>query len=184
MILENYAAPGVMILGTDSHTPNGGGLGAAAIGVGGADAVEAIAGFAWELLYPRRIGVVLTGSLSGWTAPKDIILWVAGALGVAGGINAIVEYIGPGAAAISATGKATVTNMGAELGATTSMFGFDDAMARYLEATGRADLVALAEANAENLRPDPEVLADPDAHYDVALHLDLATLEPHLVGPH
>ncbi len=184
VILENYAAPGVMILGTDSHTPNGGGLGAAAIGVGGADAVEAIAGLPWELLYPRRIGVVLTGSLTGWTAPKDIILWVAGQLGVAGGTNAIVEYIGPGAAAISATGKATVTNMGAELGATTSMFGFDDSMARYLEATGRADLVALAEANAENLRPDPEVLADPDAHYDVTLHLDLSTLEPHLVGPH
>ena len=184
VILENYAAPGVMILGTDSHTPNAGGLGAAAVGVGGADAVEAIAGLGWELLYPRRIGVVLTGKLSGWAAPKDVILWVAGQLGVAGGTNAIVEYVGPGADAISATGKATITNMGAELGATTSIFGFDDAMARYLEVTGRADLVALAAANADNLRPDPEVLADPEAHYDVTLHLDLSALEPHLVGPH
>src|SRR6201999_3090918 len=144
-VLENYAFPGAMIIGTDSHTPNAGGLGACAVGVGGADAVEVIAGLPWELLYPRHIAVHLTGTLGGWTAPKDVILYVAGQLGVAGGTNAIVEYIGPGARSISATGKATITNMGAELGATTSMFPADAHMLTYLRATGRAALVPLIE---------------------------------------
>lgn len=184
VILENYAFPGALILGTDSHTPNAGGLGACAVGVGGADAVEAIAGLPWEVLYPRRIAVYLTGELGGWTAPKDVILYVAGVLGVAGGTNAIVEYIGPGAASISATGKATITNMGAELGATTSVFPFDARMSRYLDATGRADIAASCAAHADMLQPDPTVLADPDARYDDVVRLDLSTLEPHVVGPH
>lgn len=184
VILENYAFPGALIIGTDSHTPNGGGLGACAVGVGGADAVETIAGLSWELLYPRRIGIYLTGMMSGWTAPKDVILWVAGQLGVAGGTNAIVEYIGPGAETISATGKATICNMGAELGATTSMFAYDDRMARYLDATGRARLIPSIEAASGLLRPDDEVLANPEAHYDQVLRLDLSELEPHIVGPH
>src|SRR5579863_9902046 len=145
VVLENYAFPGVLIIGTDSHTPNAGGLGACAVGVGGMDAVETIAGLPWELLYPRRIAVHLTGKLGGWTAPKDVILYVAGQLTVSGGTNAIVEYIGPGARSISATGKATITNMGAELGATTSMFPADERMARYLRATGRGDLVPLMQ---------------------------------------
>src|SRR3989449_6248693 len=140
VVLENYAVPGALILGTDSHTPNAGGLGACAIGVGGADAVEVIAGLPWEALYPRRIAVVLTGRLGGWTAPKDVILWVAGRLSVSGATHAIVEYIGPGARTISATGKATIANMGAELGATTSIFPADERMLRYLEATGRAEI--------------------------------------------
>ena len=138
VVLENYAFPGALIIGTDSHTPNAGGLGACAVGVGGADAVEVIAGLPWGLLYPRHIAVYLTGELSGWAAPKDVILFVAGALTVAGGTNAIIEYIGPGARSISATGKATITNMGAELGATTSVFPADERMLRYLRATGRA----------------------------------------------
>ena len=184
VILENYAFPGAMIIGTDSHTPNGGGLGACAVGVGGADAVEVIAGLPWELLYPRRIAVYLTGAMDGWTAPKDVILYVAGKLGVAGGTNAIVEYVGPGAASISATGKATITNMGAELGATTSIFPFDDRMAKYLRATHRDDLVPLAEQARDLLTPDESVLADPSAHYDQVVELDLSSLEPHLVGPH
>src|SRR5215468_2575365 len=141
--LENYAFPGELMIGTDSHTPNGGGLGACAVGVGGADAVEVMAGLPWEVLYPRVIGVYLTGSLGGWTAPKDVILYVAGQLTVSGGTNAIVEYIGPGARTISATGKATITNMGAEIGATTTIFPADPRMARYLAATGRRDLVPL-----------------------------------------
>ena len=184
VILENYAFPGALILGTDSHTPNGGGLGACAVGVGGADAVESIAGMPWEVLYPRRIAVYLTGELSGWTAPKDVILYVAGALGVAGGTNAIVEYVGPGAASISATGKATITNMGAELGATTSVFGYDVRMARYLAATERAELVSLCDANSAVLQPDAAVVADPEAYYDEVVRIDLSTLEPHVVGPH
>ncbi|MCG8546344.1 MAG: aconitate hydratase [Alphaproteobacteria bacterium] len=184
VILENYAFPGAMIIGTDSHTPNAGGLGACAVGVGGADAVEVIAGLPWELLYPRRIAVYLTGAMSGWTAPKDVILYVAGKLGVAGGTNAIVEYVGPGAASISATGKATITNMGAELGATTSIFPFDDRMAKYLRATHRDALVSLAVQARDLLAPDEVVLADPGAHYDQVVELDLSTLEPHLVGPH
>ncbi len=184
VILETYAFPGAMIIGTDSHTPNAGGLGACAVGVGGADAVEVIAGLPWELLYPKRIAVVLTGEMDGWTAPKDVILWVAGQLGVAGGTNAIVEYIGPGARTISATGKATITNMGAELGATTSIFPYDDRMAAYLKATGRAALVPIVEHWKHLLEPDATVEAEPAAHYDRVLELDLATLEPHIVGPH
>src|SRR5499433_1462393 len=155
--LEQYAFPGELIIGTDSHTPNAGGLGACSVGVGGADAVEVMADLPWEALYPRHIAVYLTGAMSGWTAPKDVILYVAGQLTVAGGTNAIVEYIGPGARTISATGKATITNMGAELGATTSIFPADEHMAKYLHATGRGNLVPPMEANLELLRPDPEV---------------------------
>ena len=184
VVLENYAYPGTMIIGTDSHTPNAGGLGAFASGVGGADATEVIAGLPWELLYPRRIAVYLTGEMSGWTAPKDIILYVAGALTVSGGTNAVVEYIGPGARTISATGKATITNMGAELGATTSVFPYDPRMAAYLEATGRGALVPLADAAADLLTPDAEVEADPEAFYDQVVRLDLSALEPHVGGPH
>ncbi len=152
VVLENYAFPGALIIGTDSHTTNSGGLGACAVGVGGADAVEVIAGLPWEVLYPRRIAVVLTGKLSGWTAPKDVILYVAGQLTVAGGTNAIVEYIGPGARTISATGKATITNMGAELGATTSIFPADERTCEYLRATRRGDLVPLVERYRESAR--------------------------------
>ncbi|WP_299626233.1 aconitate hydratase [Pelagibius sp.] len=184
VILENYAFPGALIIGTDSHTPNAGGLGACAVGVGGADAVEVIAGLPWELRYPKRIAVVLTGALDGWAAPKDVILWLAGQLGVAGGTNAVIEYIGPGTETISATGKATIANMGAELGATTSVFPYDARMATYLKATGRGDLVPIIERHRELLRSDPAVLADPAAHYDRVLELDLSKLEPHVVGPH
>jgi aconitate hydratase len=184
VVLENYAFPGELIIGTDSHTPNAGGLGACAVGVGGADAVEVIAGLPWEVLYPRHIAVYLTGQLDGWTAPKDVILYVAGELTVAGGTNAIVEYIGPGARTISATGKATITNMGAELGATTSMFPADDHMARYLEATGKPDLVPLFRRHQELLEPDKEVEADPAKYYDRVVELDLSRLEPYIVGPH
>jgi len=184
VVLEEYAFPGELIIGTDSHTPNAGGLGACAVGVGGADAVETIAGLPWEVLYPRHIAVYLTGRMSGWTAPKDVILYVAGQLTVSGGTNAIVEYIGPGARTISATGKATITNMGAELGATTSMFPADDSMARYLRATGKAGLVPLMEKNRHLLEPDPEVEAEPEKYYDRVVRLDLSTLEPHVVGPH
>ena len=184
VVLENYAFPGELIIGTDSHTPNAGGLGSCAVGVGGADAVETIAGLPWEVLYPKRIAVYLTGKLGGWTAPKDVILYVAGALTVSGGTNAIVEYIGPGARTISATGKATITNMGAELGATTSMFPADERMAVYLRATGRGGLAEQMEKYRSLLEPDPEVEADPDAHYDRVVRLDLSTLEPHVVGPH
>jgi len=184
VVLENYAFPGALILGTDSHTPNGGGLGACAVGVGGADAVEVIAGLPWQVLYPKRIAVVLTGQLGGWTAPKDVILWVAGQLTVSGATNAIVEYIGPGARTISATGKATITNMGAELGATTSMFAADARMATYLRATGRGALVPVIEQYQPLLEPDAEAEANPERHYDRVLELDLSTLEPHVVGPH
>jgi aconitate hydratase len=184
VVLENYAFPGELIIGTDSHTPNAGGLGACSVGVGGADAVETIAGLPWEVLYPKRIAVYLTGELSGWTAPKDVILYVAGALTVSGGTNAIVEYIGPGARTISATGKATITNMGAELGATTSMFAADERMAIYLRATARGNLVPLMEKYRHLLEPDPEVEAQPEAHYDRVVRLDLSALEPHIVGPH
>ena len=182
--LENYAFPGELMIGTDSHTPNAGGLGACSVGVGGADAVEVMAGLPWEVLYPKHIAVYLTGEMSGWTAPKDIILYVAGELTVAGGTNAIVEYIGPGARTISATGKATITNMGAELGATTSMFPYDEHMARYLEATGQGGLVPIAEKHTHLLAPDDEVEAEPEKHYDRVVRLDLSTLEPHVVGPH
>src|SRR5437870_10310699 len=184
VVLENYAFPGELIIGTDSHTPNAGGLGACAVGVGGADAVETMAGLPWEVLYPRHIAVFLTGQLSGWTAPKDVILYVAGKLTVSGGTNAIVEYIGPGARTISATGKATITDMGAELGATTSIFPADEHMAKYLRATGRGDLVPPMEANLELLRPDQEGEADPAKFYDRIVELDLSKLDPDIVGPH
>jgi aconitate hydratase len=184
VVLENYAFPGVMIIGTDSHTPNAGGLGACAVGVGGADAVEVISGLPWDLPHPRRIAVFLTGALHGWTAPKDVILYVAGKLGVAGGTNAIVEYIGPGARGISATGKATIANMGAELGSTTSIFPADERMNVYLRATGRGDLVPLIERNIELLVPDADVEAHPEKHYDHVLEIDLSLLEPHVIGPH
>jgi len=184
VVLENYAFPGELIIGTDSHTPNGGGLGACAVGVGGADAVEAVCGLPWELLYPKRIAVHLTGKLSGWTAPKDVIVAVAGMLTVSGGTNAIVEYIGPGARTISATGKATITNMGAEVGATTSMFPADEHMAAYLKATHRANLVPLVERYRHLLEPDPETEQAPEEHYDRVLRVDLSTLEPHIAGPY
>ena len=184
VVLENYAFPGELIIGTDSHTPNAGGLGACSVGVGGADAVEVIAGLPWEVLYPRHIAVYLTGELNGWTAPKDVILYVAGQLTVSGATNAIVEYIGPGARTISATGKATITNMGAELGATTSMFPADERMARYLRATGKAALVPLIEQHRALLEPDKEVEADPAKYYDRVVELDLSKLEPYIVGPH
>jgi aconitate hydratase len=184
VVLENYAFPGELIIGTDSHTPNAGGLGACAVGVGGADAVEAIAGLPWELLYPRRVAVYLTGQLNAWTAPKDVILTVAGLLTVSGGTNAIVEYIGPGARTISATGKATIANMGAEVGATTSMFPADEHMAAYLQATHRGALAAFIERYRHLLEPDPEVEHEPEAHYDLVLRVDLSTLEPHISGPY
>jgi aconitate hydratase len=184
VVLENYAFPGALIIGTDSHTTNSGGLGACAVGVGGADAVEVIAGLPWEVLYPRRIAVVLTGKLSGWAAPKDVILYVAGQLSVAGGTNAIVEYIGPGARTISATGKATITNMGAELGATTSIFPADERTCEYLRATRRGELVPLVERYRKLLEPDAQAEAKPELYYDGVLELDLSKLEPHVVGPH
>jgi aconitate hydratase len=184
VVLENYAFPGQLVLGTDSHTPNAGGLGACAVGVGGADAVEAMAGLPFELLHPKRIAVFLTGRLGGWTAPKDVILWLAGRLGVTGATHAIVEYIGPGARTLSATGKATICNMGAELGATTSLFPTDARMAAYLAATGRGEIARLAQAARALLEPDPEAEADPERVYDRVLELDLSTLEPHVVGPH
>ena len=182
--LENYAFPGQLIIGTDSHTPNAGGLGACSVGVGGADAVEVMAGLPWDVLMPKRIGVVLTGELNGWTAPKDVILKLAGLLTVSGGTNSIIEYLGPGATGISCTGKATITNMGAELGATTSMFPYDRSMADYLVATNRLGLAEVADQYADILKPDPEVEADPDSYFDQVVRIDLSTLEPHVVGPH
>jgi len=182
--LENYAFPGAVIIGTDSHTPNGGGLGACAVGVGGADAVETMAGLPWEVLYPKHIGVRLVGKMNGWTAPKDVILYLAGALTVSGGTNAIIEYFGPGVSSISCTGKATITNMGAELGATTSIFKYDERMARYLQATGRAALADLAESHRQLLTPDEDVEAHPERYFDRIVEIDLSTLEPHVVGPH
>jgi aconitate hydratase A / 2-methylisocitrate dehydratase len=182
--LENYAFPGELMIGTDSHTPNAGGLGACAVGVGGADAVEVMAGLPWEVLYPKFIGVYLTGELRGWTAPKDVILKLAGELTVAGGTNAIIEYFGPGTRSISATGKATITNMGAELGATTSIFPYDERMSRYLAATGRRELAGLADRYAHLLAADGEVLAHPGDYFDRIVEIDLSALEPHIVGPH
>jgi aconitate hydratase len=183
VILENYAFPGGMMIGTDSHTPNAGGLGMVAIGVGGADAVDVMAGMAWELKWPKLIGVKLTGKLNGWTSPKDVILKVAGILTVKGGTGAIVEYFGPGAEALSCTGKGTICNMGAEIGATTSIFGYDDSMRRYLESTGRADVVKAADAVAEHLRADNEVYADPEKYFDQVIEINLSELEPHVNGP-
>ncbi len=184
VVLENYAFPGGLMIGTDSHTPNAGGLGMGAVGVGGADAVDVMAGFPWEVLLPRLVGVRLTGSMSGWTAPKDVILKVLGILTVKGGTNRIVEYFGPGARSISCTGKATITNMGAELGATTSVFPFDERMDAYLRATGRAPLADLARRHADMLAADSEVEAQPDRFFDQVVDIDLSRLEPHLVGPH
>ncbi len=184
VVLENYAFPGGMMIGTDSHTPNAGGLGMVAIGVGGADAVDVMAGWPYNTRIPKLIGVRLTGSLSGWASPKDIILEVAGILTVKGGTGAIVEYFGPGAESISATGKATVCNMGAEIGATCSLFSYDAHAGRYLRATGRAAIADLADRYAEYLRNDPEVDADPSSYYDQVIEIDLSTLGPRLVGPH
>ncbi|HUD72263.1 MAG TPA: aconitase family protein, partial [Dongiaceae bacterium] len=184
VVLENYAFPGGLMIGTDSHTPNAGGLGMAAVGVGGADAVDVMADFPWEVLYPKTIGVRLLGALQGWTAPKDVILKVLGVLTVKGGTNRIIEYFGPGARSISCTGKGTITNMGAELGATTSIFPFDDRMEAYLRATGRAALADLARRHAALLVPDPEVEAAPEKYYERVITIDLSALEPHLVGPH
>ncbi|MDH3784644.1 MAG: aconitate hydratase, partial [Acidobacteriota bacterium] len=184
VVLENYAFPGGMMLGTDSHTPNAGGLGMFASGVGGADAVDVMAGLPWEVKYPTLIGVRLTGTLDGWSAPKDVILKLAGILTVKGGTNAVVEYFGPGADSISCTGKGTITNMGAEIGATTSIFPYDDNMRRYLKGTNREALAELADENIGFLRADDEVLAAPEKFYDRVVEIDLSTLEPHLVGPH
>ena len=183
VVLENYAFPGGMMIGTDSHTVNAGGLGMVAIGVGGADACDVMAGLAWELKWPKLIGVKLTGKLNGWAAPKDVILKVAGILTVKGGTGAIVEYFGEGAAAMSCTGKGTICNMGAEIGATTSTFGYDESMSRYLASTGRADVAAAADAIKADLNADPEVYADPSSYFDELIEIDLNTLEPHLNGP-
>lgn len=184
VVLENYAFPGGMMIGTDSHTPNAGGLGMVAIGVGGADAVDVMAGEPWGVRWPKLIGVRLTGKLNGWTAPKDVILKLAGILTVAGGTGAIIEYFGPGTESISCTGKGTITNMGAEIGATTSLFPFDDRMAKYLRATKREDIAALAEQYREHLVADPEVEKDYKNYFDQVIEIDLDTLEPYVVGPH
>ena len=184
VMLEQYAFPGALIIGTDSHTPNAGGLGACAIGVGGAEAVEVMAGLSWELLYPRHIGVYLTGEMDGWTAPKDVILYIAGQLTESGGTNAIIEYFGPGVRSISCTGKATITNMGAEIGATTSIFVYDERMEKYLQATNRNAIAELANKNHHLLSPDDEVVNNPDQYFDEIIELNLSKLEPHVVGPH
>ncbi len=183
VVLENYAFPGGMMIGTDSHTVNAGGLGMIAIGVGGADAVDVMAGMAWELKFPKLIGVKLTGKLSGWTAPKDVILKVAGILTVKGGTGAIIEYFGEGARSMSATGKGTICNMGAEVGATTSTFGYDDSMERYLSATNRADVAQAANAVREHLTGDDEVYANPEQYFDELIEINLSELKPHLNGP-
>jgi aconitate hydratase len=183
VVLENYAFPGGMMIGTDSHTPNAGGLGMIAIGVGGADAVDVMAGMAWELKFPKLIGVKLTGKLSGWTAAKDVILKVAGILTVKGGTGSIVEYFGEGAESLSSTGKATICNMGAEIGATTSVFAYDERMKAYLESTERADVAAAADAVAKHLRADDEVYANPAEYYDQLIEINLSELEPHVNGP-
>ena len=183
VVLENYAFPGGMMIGTDSHTVNAGGLGMVAIGVGGADAVDVMAVMAWELKFPKLIGVKLTGKLSGWTAPKDVILKVAGILTVKGGTGAIVEYFGEGAKSLSCTGKGTICNMGAEIGATTSTFGYDESMRRYLKATGREEVVALADEVAEHLTGDAEVYENPEKYFDQVIEINLDELQPHLNGP-
>jgi len=183
VVFENYAFPGGMMIGTDSHTPTAGGLGMVAVGVGGADAVDAMAGMPWELKWPKLIGVKLTGKLSGWTAPKDVILKVAGILTVKGGTGAIIEYFGPGAESISATGKGTICNMGAEVGATTSNFPYDERMEKYLRATGRGEVADLANEIKEYLQADPEVYENPEKYYDQVIEINLDELEPHLNGP-
>ena len=184
VVLENYAFPGGLMIGTDSHTPNAGGLGMLAIGVGGADASDVMAGLAWELKWPKLIGIKLTGRLNGWTSSKDIILKVAGILTVKGGTGAIVEYFGDGADALSATGKATICNMGAEIGATCSVFAYDEKMSAYLKSTDREDIAGLADGIRQHLRPDDEVYANPENFYDQVIELDLNTLEPHVNGPY
>ena len=184
VVLENYAFPGGLMIGTDSHTPNAGGLGMVAIGVGGIDAAETMAGLPWELLYPKRIGIYLTGKLNGWTAPKDIILYVAGKLTVSGGTNAIIEYFGPGTKSISCTGKATITNMGAEIGATCSIFPYDERMEKYLKTTNREKIAELANKHRELLIPDPQIEQNPEKYFDKIIRIDLSILEPHVVGPH
>ena len=184
VVLETYAFPGGLMIGADSHTPNAGGLGMLAIGVGGADCGEAMAGLAWEVLHPKLIGVHLTGKLSGWTAPKDVITYLCTLLTVKGGTNKVIEYFGPGAESISATGKGTICNMGAELGATTSLFPFDSRVAAYLRATERGDIAGLAEEHRGQLVADPDVLAAPAKFYDEIVEIDLDRLEPHVVGPH
>ncbi len=183
VVLENYAFPGGMMIGTDSHTVNAGGLGMIAIGVGGADAVDVMSGMAWELKFPKLIGVKLTGKLSGWTAPKDVILKVAGILTVKGGTGAVIEYFGEGAKAMSCTGKGTICNMGAEVGATTSTFGYDESMSRYLRSTGRTDVADAADAIASYLTADPEVYENPEMYFDQVIEINLSELEPHLNGP-
>ncbi len=183
VVLENYAFPGGMMIGTDSHTVNAGGLGMVAIGVGGADAVDVMAGMAWELKMPKLIGVKLIGKLNGWSAAKDVILKVAGILTVKGGTGAIIEYFGEGAKSLSATGKGTICNMGAEVGATTSIFAYDESMARYLNATGRAEVANLANSIQEHLDADAEVYENPEIYYDQLIEIDLSTLEPHINGP-
>jgi aconitate hydratase len=183
VVLENYAFPGGMMIGTDSHTPNAGGLGMIAVGVGGADAVDVMAGFNWEVLQPEIVGVKLTGSLEGWASPKDVILKLLGILTVKGGTNRIIEYFGPGTESISTTGKGTITNMGAELGATTSIFPYDSRAKTYLDATQRARIATLAEANKDLLTADPEVAEEPGKFFDLVIEIELDTLEPHIVGP-
>ncbi|MEM6263961.1 MAG: aconitate hydratase [Bacteroidota bacterium] len=183
VVLENYAFPGGMMIGTDSHTPNSGGLGMVAIGVGGADAVDVMASMPWELKMPKLIGVHLTGELNGWSSPKDVILKVAGILTVKGGTGAIVEYFGEGANSFSCTGKGTICNMGAEIGATTSTFGYDESMSRYLKATGRAEVAAAADAVAAHLTGDPEAYANPEQYFDQVIEINLSELEPHVNGP-
>jgi len=184
VILENYAFPGGLMIGTDSHTPNAGGLGMLAIGVGGVDAAETMAGMPWEILYPRRIGVYLKGEMNGWTSAKDVILYVAGELSVSGGTNSIIEYFGPGTKSISCTGKATITNMGAEIGATCSIFPYDERMEVYLKSTGRKQIADLANKYKEYLTADSDVEQNPEKYFDKIIEIDLAKLEPHIVGPH
>ncbi len=184
IVLENYAFPGGMMIGTDSHTPNAGGLGMVAVGVGGADAVDVMAGMPWELQFPKTIGVKLTGELKGWASPKDVILKVAGILTVKGGTGAIVEYFGPGTQSISCTGKGTICNMGAEIGATTSIFPYDSRMADYLRATEREKIAVLADKIQDCLKPDDQVLEDPGKYYDKVIEINLSELEPHINGPY
>ena len=184
VVLENYAFPGGLMIGTDSHTPNAGGLGMIAVGVGGLDAAEAMAGMPWEILYPKRIGIYLTGELNGWTAPKDVILYVASKLTVSGGTNAIIEYFGPGSKSISCTGKATITNMGAEIGATCSIFEYDQRMETYLRSTNRSEIANIANKNMDILTQDTNVENEPEKYFDQVIRIDLSSLEPHIVGPH
>ena len=184
VVLENYAFPGGLMIGTDSHTPNAGGLAMIAVGVGGVDAAETMAGMLWELLFPKRIGVHLTGKMNGWTSAKDVILYVAGELSVSGGTNSIIEYFGSGVESISCTGKATITNMGAEVGATCSIFPYDERMELYLKSTGRTEIAELANEYKDFLVADSEVEENPEQFFDRIIEIDLSKLEPYVVGPH